>query len=57
MILNNLVIEPVVVKTVSYFKVSAVMLSLANSLVLKESFLQEAVIKRQKAMGNMQKRE
>jgi hypothetical protein len=42
MILNEVVLEPVVVKTVSYFKVSAVMVSCANSLVIKESFLQEA---------------
>ena len=41
MILNDLVIEPVVVKTVSYFKESVVMVSLASALVIKESFLQE----------------
>ena len=33
--------EPVLVKTVSYFKESVVMVSLASALVIKESFLQE----------------
>jgi hypothetical protein len=33
--------EPVVVKTVSYFNESAVSVSLASALVIKLSFLQE----------------
>lgn len=33
--------EPVVVKTVSYFNVSVVMFTLANWLLINESFLQE----------------
>jgi hypothetical protein len=36
-----LVIEPVVVKTVSYFKESVVRRSLASVVFMKESFLQE----------------
>jgi hypothetical protein len=35
------VTEPVVVKTVSYFKVSALRLIAASGEVIKESFLQE----------------
>ena len=46
--------EPAVVKTVSYFKVSAVMLSWANSLVMKESFF-HVVMKKQKAKFKSQK--
>jgi len=53
MILNDLVMEPVVVKTVSYFKESAVMVSLASGLVIKESFLQEES-KKQKAKTRKQ---
>src|SRR6185369_2195720 len=40
MILNAWVMEPVVVKTVSYFNVSAVILTCASGDVIKESFLQ-----------------
>ena len=47
MILKDLVVDPVVVKTVSYFKVSALIRTWANSLVINESFLQE-VMKKQK---------
>lgn len=39
MILNDWVIDPVVVKTVSYFKLSAVMVTCASGLVIKDSFL------------------
>ena len=46
--------DPVVVKTVSYFKESAVNLSLASVLVMKESFLQEES-KMQKAKSKRQK--
>ena len=49
----DLVIDPVVVKTVSYFMVSAVIISRANSLVIKESFLQD-VTSRQPAISNKQ---
>jgi hypothetical protein len=54
MILNDLVIEPVLVKTVSYFKASVVMVSLASALVIKESFLQEES-RKQKAGSKKQK--
>lgn len=36
--------EPVDVKTVSYFNVSAVMFTLANWLLINESFLQELLM-------------
>ena len=42
-------IDPVVVNTVSYFKVSAVIVTWASGLVIKESFLQaKRKIKRDK---------
>jgi hypothetical protein len=34
-------VEPVVTKTVSYFNISAVIVTLASGEVIKESFLQE----------------
>ncbi len=40
-ILKDCVIEPTVVSTVSNFRVSALMVSLASGLVINESFLQE----------------
>ena len=40
MILNDCVTEPVVVNTVSYFTVSAVIVIRASGLVMKDSFLQ-----------------
>ncbi len=55
MILNDLVMEPAVVKTVSYFKLSVLVRSKASELLMKESFLQEAS-KRQKEKGKRQKR-
>ena len=54
-ILKDFVMEPVVVKTVSYFKESVVILNLASALVIKLSFLQEAIINsRQRAIGKKQ---
>src|SRR5258706_2465085 len=41
-ILNDCVTEPAVVKTVSYFIVSAVILNAASGLVINVSFLQAA---------------
>lgn len=41
MILKDWVTEPVVVKTVSYFNVSAEIATCASGLVMKDSFLQE----------------
>ena len=41
MILKDWMIEPEVTKTVSYFKVSAVIITLASGEVIKDSFLQE----------------
>ena len=46
--------DPVVVKTVSYFKASVVSLSLASEVVIKLSFLQEERVK-QKAKSRKQK--
>jgi hypothetical protein len=40
MILKAWVIEPAVVKTVSYFKLSTVTVTWASGLVIKDSFLQ-----------------
>jgi hypothetical protein len=42
MILKLCVIEPVVVKTVSYFKLSAVIVTRASGAVMNDSFLQVA---------------
>ena len=42
-ILKDCVTDPLVVKTVSNFKESVLMRSLASGLVIKESFLQELV--------------
>ena len=42
MILKLCVIDPVVVKTVSYFKLSAVIVTRASGAVMKDSFLQVA---------------
>jgi len=55
MILNDLVMEPVLVKTVSYFKLSVLVRSNASALLMKESFLQEAS-KRQSVKSKRQKR-
>ena len=41
MILNDWVMDPAVTKTVSYFKVSTVIVTLASGLVINVSFLQE----------------
>jgi hypothetical protein len=41
MILNDWYTEPAVAKTVSYFNVSAVIVTLASVEVIKESFRQE----------------
>lgn len=54
-ILNDLVMEPVLVKTVSYFKLSALRRSKALELFMKESFLQEEM-QRQKTKGKRQKK-
>ena len=43
-ILNDFVIEPTEVKTVSKVKLSALKPSIACGLVIKESFLQEHII-------------
>ena len=53
MILKDFVTEPVVVKTVSYFKVSEEMFILALVLVINESFLHE-LIKKQLVISNKQ---
>jgi hypothetical protein len=53
-ILNDLVIEPTVVKTVSKDNVSALVYNLASGLVIKDSFLQDVkmkIVKRMKIMG------
>ncbi len=44
--------EPVVVKTVSKDKVSALVYNLASGLVIKESFLQEKNITAEKKIKN-----
>jgi hypothetical protein len=48
MILNDWVIDPTVGKTVSYLSVSTVIVTRASGELMKDSFLQESSIKREK---------